>query len=237
MQKQEQGLVVVNGVSPALVKEYRGDYILSIAGGREIQLKRDSDFGKPTEKLKKPILYKGGAEKILWDYGVIDKYEIQHCIEDFESGFFFYRIKCSLIKIIDGVEFVVKEGFGSANTRESNVGTASGFDVANTKLKIAEKRAMVDAVIKLARLSSIFTQDIENDDFMQGATNLTGDAPESNITSKQRQRIFALANAKGLSTEQTRVWLKAQGFASTKDIKQKDYDKLCEQIGEMEDAK
>lgn len=224
-------LAIMEGRSlPAEVKEFRGNYELSLFNGASFTLKRDVDFGKPNAKLKKPILYKAGAETIRWNYGVFDRYELMHRIEDVDNGFFMYQFKCSLVKILDGQEFVVSEGYGSANTREANVGNASGFDVANTKLKIAEKRSLLDAVIKMARLSNIFTQDMENDEFMDAAKAMTKAQPEDGITAKQRQRIFAIASSVGMTTEQCRNWLKAKGFVSTKEIKQKDYDSICEML-------
>lgn len=223
-------LIVVNDTSPALVRERRGNYELSLYNGRSFQLTRDVDFGKPNTKLKKPILYKAGAETIRWEYGVFDRYTLIDKIQDLENGFFMYLFKCELVKAMGDREVVVSEGYGSANTREANVGNASGFEVANTKLKIAEKRSMMDAVIKMARLSSIFTQDMENDDFMDGAAAITKEKDTDSITSKQRQRIFAIAASAGMNTEQTRNYLKAEGFASTKDIKQADYDTLCDKL-------
>lgn len=227
-------LVIVNETSRAIVKESRGNYTLTLWNGQDFQLKRGVDFGKPNEKLKQPILYKAGAENIRWQYGVFDRYTVIEKIQDVENGFFMYVFKCELVKYLDGKEVVVSEGYGSANTRESNVGNASGFDVANTKLKIAEKRAMVDAVIKMACLSSIFTQDMENDDFMNQSTTVTTAKEEDTITSKQRQRIFALGADKGMTTEQIRNYLKSAGFASTKDIKQKDYESICNNLQEVE---
>lgn len=231
----ENNLIVVSDTSPALVKEYRGNYELSLYNGRSFQLKRDVDFGKPTAKLKKPILYKAGAETIRWEYGVFDRYTLVDKIQDLENGFFMYLFKCELVKVFEGNEIVVSEGYGSANTRESNVGNASGFEVANTKLKIAEKRSMMDAVIKMARLSSIFSQDLENDDFMNQSDAITKEKDTDSVTSKQRQRIFAIAANAGMNTEQTRNYLKAEGFASTKDIKQSDYDPLCEKLKGLAD--
>lgn len=228
----EQGMTLYNAPLPALVKEVRGNYQLTTPQGRQTQLQRDVDFGKPNAKLKQPILYKGGAEKIKHDYQVFDRYDIMNCIEDIETGFFYYRFKCRLV-IYDptaNTEFTVCEGYGSANTRESNTGNASGFDVANSKLKIARKRSMVDAVINMAGLSSIFTQDIENDDFMAAAVDMAKAKDTDAITAKQRQRIFAIGAKRGMSTEQVKTWLVSKGFASVKDIKQSDYDKLCEGI-------
>ena len=127
---QEQQIAIYDGRSlPANVKEYRGNYQFTLFNGESFELKRGVDFGKPNDKLKKPILYKAGAEIIRWSYGVFDRYELMDHIEDIETGFFMYQFKCLLVKIVDGQEFAVAEGYGSANTRESNVGNASGFDV------------------------------------------------------------------------------------------------------------
>jgi hypothetical protein len=229
-----ESLTLYNAALPAEVTERRGKYELALPSGRTSILQRDVDFGKPNAKLKQPILYKGGAEKIKHDYNVFDRYEIMNSVEDFENGYFFYRFKCRLV-IFDPqtkTEFTVCEGYGSANTRESNTGNATGFDVANTKLKIARKRAMVDAVINMAGLSGIFTQDIENDDFMAGAVSMAKTKDTDPITSKQRQRIFAIGAGRGMSVEQVKAWLTAKGFASVKDIKQSDYDNVCKMIEE-----
>ena len=238
MRESHTDLVVVNGLSPAVVRDGQGIYELTLWAGHQTGRFRDEDFGKPNAKLKKPILYKGGAEKILWDYGVIDRYELMEHDENPETGYFFYRFKCSLVKVDpeSGKEFVIKEGYGSANTRESNTGAASGFDVANTKLKIAEKRSMVDAVLKLARLSSIFTQDIENDDFMANADTMIAATPESEISAKQRKLLFAKAADAGMSSEQAKQFFRAEGFASTKDIKQKDFDALCDKLAQKKEG-
>lgn len=231
-------LIVLGQPLPALVTQRKGNYELAIPNGATRTLERDIDFGNPVNKktgknvFPQPILYKGGAEKIVHDYRVFDRYEIMSAIEDFENGIFFYRFKCSLVAYEQATrhEVVVKEGYGSSNSRESKSGAASGFDLANSVLKNARKRSMVDAAISLAGLSSIFTQDLENESFMNSATEITTAKETDPITSKQRQRIFAIAANQGMTTERTRTWLKAAGFASTKDILQKDYDSLCEKL-------
>ena len=85
---------------------------------------------------------------------------------------------------------------------------------------------MVDAVIKMAGLSTVFTQDIENDDFMEKSETLTTATPDSPITAAQRKRIFAIAQNAGLSTEQTRTWLTARGYTITQGV----YDQLCSDL-------
>lgn len=228
----------------ALVECKRGNYIVTSPSGSQRELKRNVDFGNPVNQktgkpvFPQPILYKGGAEQIIRDYKMFDRYTVESATEDAESGFFCYRVKCSLVAYnpTTGQEIVYTEGVGTANTRESKNGNQSGFDGANSALKKAKKRAMVDAAISLAGLSSIFTQDLENETFMNGATEITQAKDDDAITSKQRQRIFAIAANHGMTTEQARVWLKAEGFASTKDITQKDYDGLCGKLEEIDNA-
>ena len=93
---------------------------------------------------------------------------------------------------------------------------------------MAMKRALVGAAIAISGISDIFTQDIDNDNFMESSKAITEEKPETPITSKQIQRIYAIAASAGLNTEQAKQKIKAMGYASTKDIKQKDYDKVCQ---------
>ena len=53
------------------------------------------------------------------------------------------------MKIYNGTGYIITSGFGSANSEEKRNGFASAFDVANTAVKMAKKRALVDAVISL----------------------------------------------------------------------------------------
>lgn len=237
-------LVVIQPLEAAVVVPKGKNYVLTAPTGTQRVLRRDTDFGNPVnEKTGKPvfpqpILYKGGAEQIIRDYKMLDRYTVESATEDAQNGYFAYRVKCSLVAYnpATGQEVTYTEGVGCANTRESKTGNQSGFDAANSALKKAKKRAMVDAAISLAGLSSIFTQDIDNDQFMKAAAAVTEQKPEDLISAKQRQRIFAIAANHGMTQEQTRNWLKAQGFASTKEIKQEDYDGLCEKLEEIDNA-
>ena len=233
--------LIISAPQAAIVKCERGNYSLTTPNGGSVELKRDRDFGNPKKKdgtsvFPQPILFKGGAEQIIRDYRMMDRYVVESATEDAENGYFYYRVKCSLVAYnpTTGKEIVYCEGLGCANTRESKNGNQSGFDGSNSALKKARKRAMVDAAISLAALSSIFTQDLENETFMQGANEITKLGPDDAITTKQRRRIFAIADQHGMTQEQAKTWLTAQGFASTKDIKQRDYDHLCDQLEIME---
>lgn len=237
-----EDLMIISAPLPAEIVSKRGNYELTINGATDT-LTRNVDFGNPVTRSGKsafnqPILYKGGAERIIKDYKVFPHYELETSVEDFENGIFFYRFRCDLkaFNPATGEMVVVQEGVGSSNSRESKGGNASGFDLANTVLKNARKRSMVDAAISLAGLSSVFTQDIENDGFMQAAVDSATAKDTDPITSKQRQRIFAIGSQHGMTTEQVKTWLTANGFTSVKDILQKDYDGICEKLEGMNNA-
>jgi hypothetical protein len=153
-------------------------------------LTKDQDFGV-ISGTSKPTLLKPGAEKILMLLGLTSEYEIVDKIEDYDKGVFAYTIKCVLlrsgIKITEGVGSCnskedkyrwrwVKEGdlpegtyIDDLKTKDNGYGKTlyriendEIFSQANTILKMAKKRAQIDATLTVGALSQIFTQDIED---------------------------------------------------------------------------
>lgn len=198
-----------------------------------VKLVRGEDFGV-IKGTKKPSLYKAGAEKIATQYGLCQRYSIESKIEsvDAKNPIFYYLVRCDLVKIIDGKEYVITSAFGSGSSSEKKHGFASPFDVANTAVKMAQKRALTGAVIALCSGSGMFTQDMEDEEFMKNADSITKNDPEAPITSKQIQRIYAIAGNAGMTTPEAKQKLIAMGYASTKDIRQKDYDAVCQKMQE-----
>ena len=123
-------------------------------------LKKDIDFGCPINKKTgrpigsgKPFLYKPGAEKVCTLLNVMPVFERDSTTwEMFDKRAGLVCFLCRLVKMVDGVT-VVGEGRGCANMNEKDNWTE------NNCVKIAEKRAQVDAVLRTADLSEIFTQD------------------------------------------------------------------------------
>lgn len=107
----------------------------------------------------KPTLLKSGAEKIMNFLGLIARTEVVNRVEDFNVGFFSYECKVFLIDY-NGV--VRGEGVGLTNTREGKYLKQNGYSVQNVALKMAKKRALVDAVLNVGALSARFTQDVED---------------------------------------------------------------------------
>ncbi|MEO1815534.1 MAG: hypothetical protein ABGU93_08100 [Acetobacterium sp.] len=117
-----------------------------------------SDYGI-IPRCSKPSLLKPGAEKILNYLGLIARTEVVNRVEDYDVGFFCYECKVFLIDY-NGV--VKGEGIGVTNTREGKYAKSNGYSVQNVVLKMAKKRALVDAALNVGNLSARFTQDVED---------------------------------------------------------------------------
>ena len=153
----------------------------------------------------KPTLLKPGAEKLLMMFGLTSEYEIVEKIEDYDKGIFAYTMKCILskggYKITEGVgscnskenkyrwrwakeedlpigldKDSLKQKTNRWGKTEYQVENDEIYSQANTILKMAKKRAQIDATLAVASLSEVFTQDIEDmKEFIQQeeVTNLT----------------------------------------------------------------
>lgn len=218
----------------AIVAPKRMNYEISVPGGVPQTLKRDVDFGV-IPKTKKPSLYKSGAEKICFAYGLMQRYYIESKIEQTEpSPFFFYTVRCDLVKLLPtGQEIVFTSSYGSANTSEKRNGFNGAYDAANSTLKMAQKRALTSAAISICGGSDLFTMDIEDETTMKNYEEIKATSnDESPITTKQIKRLYAIGNEAGRTVDDIKTFLASKGYTSSKDIKQKDYDEVCKLVGE-----
>lgn len=201
----------------------RNNYEVQI-GAFSCTLVRDVDFGK-VPKAKSPSLWKAGAEKILMGYGLYYDVVLTDSHKDYANGFFYYEFTA---RAYDKEGRIVRTGVGCCNTSESGFGMAGGFNSANSAIKKAKKRAVVDLALTLASISDAFTQDIEDDNNEKRAAELLRDSDP--ITPKQTKRLFAIAANNEITTEKAKLLLAEWGFTSTREITQKDYDSICERF-------
>lgn len=159
----------------------------------DIVLIAGTDYGS-IANCKKPTLLKSGAEKILNYLGLIARTEVVNRVENYDIGFFSYEIKVFLVDY-NGV--VKSEGYGICNSRETKYAKSSGYAVQNTVLKMAKKRALVDATLNVGSLSSRFTQDVE--DLTIVPDNVV--KAEKPITQKQIQYLEMLMRDNNISPE------------------------------------
>ncbi|MED4351726.1 hypothetical protein P9265_05180 [Schinkia azotoformans] len=140
------------------------------------------DYGR-IEGFDKPTLLKPGAEKLCDIFGFTKRVSILNRIENWEMGLFAYEVKVTLVSKQSGL--TEAEGIGTCNSKEKAFISQDPFSLVNTLLKMAKKRALVDAVLSASRASGIFTQDIED---LPKQTNFKGgDEPATN---RQLQKIF-----------------------------------------------
>ena len=234
-------MVVQTEALPAVAKARGSAYVVtSPLTNQEVTLSRNVDFGV-VPRTKKPSLYKSGAEKIIMTYGLMCRYDIESKIEQLDAkgnGFFYYNVKCSLMKgftLSDGSykEVEYANGFGSANTNESRNGMNSAFNSANATLKMAQKRAMVQAALAVSGLSSMFTMDMEDE--TQGVTmqDMMQQKPGDIINSQQRARMGNVAAMAGMSPQELGKWLSAEGYPKSSQITVQQFEEIVERLKKM----
>jgi hypothetical protein len=195
------------------------------------QLKQNHDYGI-IPGTPKPTLLKPGAEKILMLMGLRSEFEIVDSTRDFEKGFFQYQVRCKLYR----GDTLITEGLGAANTKERKYLKQDPYTIDNTVLKIAKKRALIDAVLLVASLSEVFTQDLEDMDLggnrlpqnekQRQQQSLTPDSNDT-ISKAQAKRMYALAKG---DAELCKRVMQKYGYEKSEQVKKIDYNKICEEI-------
>ena len=133
-------------------------------------------------------------------------------------------------------------------------------DYANTALKMAAKRAYVDAILKATAASEVYTQDLEDlpngsvGEEHGGATSPppqeapppTGEseppaqsdsgADSRLISDKQRKRLYAIAKGSGCSDDMFKDELLRMGVESSKDITRDQYDDIVSHFESLKQA-
>lgn len=198
-------------------------------------LKNGRDYGTISNSTK-PVLLKPGAEKILMLTGMRPSFEIVRYMSDEENGLLQYQVKCELYL----ENSLICEGLGSSNTRESVYTGLNPFDVDNTALKMAKKRALIDATLLALGISDMFTQDEEVlrlNNCKEGTSQTVEDRERKNdtISRKQAGRMFGLSRGKGKDAQSDIVKsvLTQYGYRKSSDVKKSDYDRICSQIEDI----
>ncbi len=181
--------------------------------------------------FSKPSLFKPGAEKICGMLGVTVRYPT---LADYEqtalSGTQLTQIiiRC---EIVDGSNRIIADGVGARLLSQDN------GDI-NKSLKMAEKSAHIDATLRMAGLSEIFTQDIEDmiqrreSEVVEQArtelkTNFIG------ISKAQHQRLEARIKELGLDRDRVKKWMAKAShnrFNNFLELSQDFYQKLDKKL-------
>ena len=176
----------------------------------------------------KPTLLKPGAEKILMMMGLRSEFEIADSTRNFEKGFFQYQVRCKLFK----GDMLITEGLGACNTRERKYLKMDPYTMDNTVLKMAKKRALVDAALLVASLSDVFTQDIEDLDLngQQTRRQRYYTDQDGTISKAQAKRMFAISKGNANIVRQV---LQEYGYERSGEVKKTEYDAICSKVEEL----
>ena len=129
---------------------------------REKLFTKGVDYGVIPGTSGKPTLFKPGADKLKNRFLFQDDYVELKIVEEL-TGYnpvFFYRLKCVLQHRETGQ--VWGTGLGSCNSMERKYQRQDPCSIANTILKMAKKRAFLDAILSATGASQFFTQDMED---------------------------------------------------------------------------
>lgn len=200
-------------------------------------LKEGTHYGTIKGCGDKPTLLQPGAEKIAYMFNLVPTYKVER--EQLGDGHREYDVECTLTNRDSGQ--VMGFGVGECSTMESKyryrwdwsggrkrrVENPDVADVWNTCLKMAKKRAFVDAVKSTTAASDVFTQDIE--DMPQAEAAQAAPAIPVVDLARCRSAFRRYMDATGMAPDQALKVVCAQfGVGSMQDMDQATADKAAE---------
>lgn len=214
-------------------------------------LKKNTHYGTVPGCGSKMVLLKPGADVLAMTFRLVPRFEITRT--DLENGHREYDVTCSM----SGIEGnLLGQGVGSASTMEKKYryryegGTwdpAQGkkvgakkienediADCYNTVLKMAKKRAHIDATLTVTGAADIFTQDLIDEDepkkkpVEMPKESKAAPAKAGVISEKQRKRLFAIATNANVEQDALKQHLVDEyGISHTRDITRDTYEEIC----------
>jgi hypothetical protein len=129
-------------------------------------MKQNTHYGTVPGCGSKMVLLKPGADLLAMTFKLVPKFEVARI--DLGNGHCEYTVTCSMCS--PGGE-LLGQGVGSASTMEkkyrwrkdskgNKIENEDIADVLNTVLKIAKKRAHIDATLTVTGAADLFTQDL-----------------------------------------------------------------------------
>jgi hypothetical protein len=145
---------------------------------------RDTHFGTVPGCGSKMVLLKPGADVLAMTFRLVPQFSINRT--ELDNGHREFDVTCSMHGP-DGV--LLGQGVGSASTMEKKYRYRNGAenpdiaDTYNTVLKIAKKRAHIDATLTVTGAADLFTQDLIDEDEPErkapAAPTRKADAPQA----------------------------------------------------------
>jgi hypothetical protein len=184
----------------------------------------------------KPSLWKPGAEKICGMLGVSVTFPTLHDYE--RTALNGVELKQIIIRceIRDSAGRVVADGVGARNVQQD-------YGDLNKALKMAEKSAHIDATLRMAGLSEVFTQDLEDvkpeqEEPQQPKASAAPVNPEQRqtITVEDCRRLLQMIDDWGLDKGRVLAWVqKACKVDAYSELSPNQYEKLVRKLAEWAD--
>lgn len=153
-----EGAIGIQTFDKEVIKN-RIQAIKSIAETIKAELVDGVDYGLIPGTGKKPTLFKAGAQKLTLMYGLLARYTQTLREVDYDEGTHTFAYNVVLGLLDENKNYVeLYEGSGECSSKEKGKTTQP----ANTILKMAKKRSLVDAVVSIGNLGEVFTQDMED---------------------------------------------------------------------------
>ncbi len=199
-------MLVDKEVALQMAKKIKG--MQYMAQGIKEALVSGTDYDKIQGCGDKPTLLKSGASKICLLFGLIQQYAIVKAESDYNKSFtiqtkygaktvqglFNYVIE---VKLINNDGTCYASGIGQCTNKEKGKQEMNE----NSIVKMAKKRALVDAVLSIADMSAVFAQDLEDYGTKVQFQNKVKAAPQINkvsttpdITTMTDDEVEALLN-------------------------------------------
>jgi hypothetical protein len=192
--KMSETAIVNQEVQPMTVAEMSSQVRL-VQEMMQGVMKQGTHYGIIKGCGNKPTLLKPGAEKLCMTFRLAPTYEVTR--DDLPNGHREYAVVCTLSHITTGN--VWSQGVGCCSSMESKYRyrnswesgkkikkeTEDPADQFNTVLKMAKKRAHIDAVLTATSASDIFTQDIEDYPQVEPAVDKPRTSAPEPVTAKR----------------------------------------------------
>lgn len=155
---------------------------------------------------QKPTLLQPGAQKLCLTFRLDPQDEVVQATET--DDLIAFTVRTTLWHVPSGER--IASGLGSCNSREHKYarrdrdgGVQPAWDLHNTILKMAAKRALIAAVLRGTAASDIFTQDVEDlpADRLERRDDATATAVFT-ISLAQQQAIRKAGEARGLTKDE-----------------------------------
>jgi hypothetical protein len=166
--------------------------------------------------FSKPVLFKPGAEKIGGMLGVIPRFPHLHAYE--QAALQGIEVKQVVLRceLQTAAGHVLADGVGARHLQQD------AGDL-NKSLKMAEKSAHIDATLRLAGLSELFTQDLDDLPPKDAAAG----EPVYLVTHTQLKKLYARLQGYDLPMERVLKWCKAKwGIEQVEELTYEQFQEL-----------